>query len=204
MSHDPDLQAYSDEQLAAAAKAGDEAAAHELFDRHREEFRGRVRARLPALMRRKVAESDVIQEAYLAAFASLANFEEQGDGSFRRWLATILDRRIKSELRRYTVTAKRALKREISVAGSGTARAPLAADPTPSGHAVARESQALLREAVRELPEDYRTVLRLVHDEHRSLVESAEIMGRSGEAVRKLYGRAVARLADRLKEEDLA
>lgn len=202
MSRPTDPRPRSDEELAMSAKAGDKAAAQELFDRHREEFRGWVRTRLPALMRRKVAESDVIQEAYLAAFVGLGNFEEQGEGSFRRWLATILDRRIKSELRRYAGTAKRALGQEISFAGSSAGAVPVAEDPTPSGEAVARESRGLLRDAVRDLPEDYRTALRLVHDEHRSLAETGEIMGRSSEAVRKLYGRAVALLADRLERKE--
>ncbi|MHC4954161.1 MAG: RNA polymerase sigma factor [Planctomycetota bacterium] len=193
--------ARSDEDLATAALAGDEEAARALFDRHSTELRRMVRRRLPSLMRRKVAESDIIQDAYLAAYLGLNRFEERGEGSFRRWLATILDRRIKSELRRHLGTGKRNLGREVSVERSGEGLSPVATDPTPSARAMAGESHERLRDALRELPDDYRTVLRLIHDEHRSLAEVAEIIGRSSEAVRKLYGRAIGRLSDRMDLE---
>lgn len=187
-----------DEELARAALEGDERAVEELFDRHSGELRAWVRRRLPAVLRRKVAESDVIQEAYLGAYLNLGRFEGRGEGSFRRWLATILDRRIKQEIRHHLGTQKRGV--EQSAANSAEGPMPVAEDPSPSGRAMTRESHARVRAAVRQLSEDHQTILRLVHDEHCTLADAAERMGRSKEAVRKLYGRATTRLAELLGE----
>src|SRR6185295_17896538 len=62
----------SDEALVRSVRAGDETAARVLFDRHLPALRAKARARLPAALRGKVAESDVIQDAWLAAFLDLS------------------------------------------------------------------------------------------------------------------------------------
>ena len=46
------------------------------------------------------------------------------------------------------------------------------------------------------LPPDYREVLRLAREEDLSLREVAERMGRSREAIKKLYGRALLRFKE--------
>ena len=53
--------------------------------------------------------------------------------------------------------------------------------------------------AMEALPSDYRTVLHLVLKEQCSLREAAGQMNRSREAVKKLYGRAVARFTAELR-----
>ena len=55
--------------------------------------------------------------------------------------------------------------------------------------------------ALERLSDDYRCVLRLVQVEGTNLREVAEVMGRSYEAVKKLYGRAITRFRDLLSEE---
>ena len=112
----------TNEALVRAVRAGDAEAARRLFDRHCDALRGQVRRGLPTGIRKKVAESDVIQEAWIAAFLSLGDFEDRGDGSFARWLRGILDRRIARELRRHHGTAKRDARREVrmpTAAGAG-------------------------------------------------------------------------------------
>ena len=68
-------------------------------------------------------------------------------------------------------------------------------DPSPSMTVMAAEERAALWHAVEALPEDYRTVIRLIHQQGMSLTQAGEQLGRSSEAARKLYGRALARLA---------
>ena len=58
------------------------------------------------------------------------------------------------------------------------------------------------RLAIAQLPPDYREVLHLRQDEHLSLQTAAVRMGRSKEAARKLYARALARLAELLGLEE--
>ena len=71
--------------------------------------------------------------------------------------------------------------------------------PSPSEVAMAGESAAELRRVIESLPEDYATVLRLVYLDGLTLVQAGERMGRSADAVRKTYGRALTRLAERVR-----
>ena len=181
-------------------RTGDEAAARALFEEYMPTLRARVRRKLPPSVRRKVAESDVIQEAYLAAFLSLGDFEDRGETSFRRWLGKILEHKILDEVRRYFGTRKRDARREQSVGGDVPSLGRPTSDPSPSMLAMAAEERAALWQAVDELPENYRMVLHLVHRDGLTLTAAGERMARSPDAARKLYGRAVAKLIQGMNE----
>lgn len=189
--------ADEDEQI-RAVQAGDEAAARALFERYAPTLRTQVRRRMPPGVRRKVADSDVLQEAYVAAFLSLGSFERQGDDAFRAWLGRILEHKILDEVRRWFGTSMRDARRDQTLAGEDAVPEVSASDPSPSMQAMAAEERAALWRAVADLPDDYATIVRLVHQAGLTLTEAGARMGRSGDAARKLYGRAVARLADGL------
>jgi RNA polymerase sigma-70 factor (ECF subfamily) len=186
----------SDEELIRRVVAGDGDAAGVLFERHAAALRASVRRRLPAAMRGKVGESDVLQEAWLAAFMSLGKFEHRGDGSFAAWLRRILDRKLVDEVRRHTDAAMRDARRELRLATDAGVAQP--DQPSPSGEVAAAEQSAQIRAAVDGLPSDYAVVIRLIHQDGLSLVEAGERMGRSADAARKLYGRALACLVYRV------
>ena len=189
-----------DGEMIERIKSGDEAAARRLFERYMPALRARVRRKLPPTVRRKVAESDVVQEAYLAAFLSLGDFEDRGEASFRKWLGKILEHKILDEVRRYFGTSKRDARREQSVSGDAPELRKPARDPSPSMFAMAAEERAALWRAVDDLPEDYARILRLVHQEGMTLTEAGSRMDRSSDAARKLYGRAIARLTSGLRD----
>jgi RNA polymerase sigma-70 factor (ECF subfamily) len=191
-------QASPDGDPIRRIQEGDEAAARALFERYVPALRAQVRRSMPPAMRRKVAESDVIQEAYLAAFLSLGNFEDRGEEAFRRWLAGILQHKIHDEVRRFFGTEKRDARREQSVAEPSLPATPTGEDPSPSMQAMAAEERAAMWNAVDLLPADYARILQLVHRDGLTLTAAGERMGRSADAARKLYGRAVARLTDGL------
>jgi len=186
----------TDEEFVRRALAGDGAAAGALFDRHAASLRACVGARLPAALRGKVGESDVVQEAWLAAYVSLGKFEDRGDGSFGAWLRRIVERKVVDEVRRHADAAMRDARRERRLATDADVAA--ADQPSPSGEAAAAEESVAIRAAVADLPSDYAAVIRLIHQEELTLVEAGRRMGRSADAVRKLYGRALACLVDRV------
>lgn len=190
----------SDEQLARRAREGDEAALRDLFARHREALRVRVKSRLPASVRRRVAESDVLQDAYLVAHRRLAEFEDRGDGSFRRWLDRIVEHKVRDEVRGHVASEKRSVRREVTESRRPSGVSHAGIGPTPSGHAMVEESRALVRAALSRLSEDYRRILLLIHEEGLSLAEAGGRLARSAEAARKLYGRAAAALAREMEE----
>ena len=188
----------SDEALVRRVRAGDEAAARLLFERHLPALRAKARARLPAALRGKVAESDVIQDAWLAAFLDVGKFEDRGDGSFAAWLRTILERRVADEVRRHAGAKKRDAKREVRLATEAARLEPDRGQATPSVEVRDAEESARLRAVVDSLSDDYATVIRLVHREGLTLVEAGARMGRTPDATRMLYNRAMDRLADRM------
>ena len=193
-------QASPDGESIRRIQEGDEAAARTLFERYVPALRAQVRRNMPPSMRRKVAESDMIQEAYLAAFLSLGNFEDRGEEAFRSWLAKILQHKIQDEVRRYFGTSKRDPRRERSesVVGQPLPAATTDSDPSPSMQAMASEERAAMWSAVDQLPTDYAQIIRLVHRDGLTLTEAGARMDRKADAARKLYGRAVARLTDGL------
>jgi RNA polymerase sigma-70 factor, ECF subfamily len=189
----------SDEELVRNVREGDESAARELFDRHAGELRARVRRHLPRKLRPKVAESDVVQEAYLAAFLKLGDFEDRGDGSFARWIATIVERKVLDEVRNYAGTSKRDVRREEDVQSGIVRLAGPAGDRSVSADLREAEEREQLSHAMASLPDAQREVMRLVHDERLTVEQAAARMGRSLAAARKLYSRAVLRLSDELR-----
>lgn len=192
----PDPADPTDEELTRRVLAGDGDAAGLLFDRHAASLRASVRGRLPSALRGKVGESDVVQEAWLAAYMSLAKFEDRGDGSFGAWLRRILERKLVDEVRRHAGAAMRDARREERLATDAGVAA--ACEPSPSGEVADAEESAAIRAAVADLPSDYAVVIRLIHQEGLTLVAAGQRMGRSADAVRKLYGRALACLVDRV------
>lgn len=98
----------------------------------------------------------------------------------------------------HEVARKRDPRREVPLPNLRDDAAPAADQTSPSVQVLAAEESAEVRAAVDELPEDWRTVLRLLHREGLTVAEAAERMGRSPAAVGKLHARAIGRLAARL------
>lgn len=188
----------SDEELVRRIRQGDEAATKALFDRHLPALRAKAQARLPASVRGKVGASDVVQEAWLSAFLALGDFQDAGDGSFAAWVRRIVERKVLDEVRRHARVKKRSAKREVRWATEAQHLEPDVGQQTPSQVVGDDERAATLRAAVAGLDEDHATVIRLVHEDGLTLVDAGRRMGRSPDATRMLYGRAMQRLADRL------
>jgi RNA polymerase sigma-70 factor, ECF subfamily len=185
----------ADEDLVRRVRAGDERAAALLYGRYEGLLRGQARRRLLGGMRRKVAESDIVQETYLAAFRDLDDFEDRGPGSFRRWLETILSYRANENVRRFVGADKRALGREVSTAPDGSGIGPASPGLSPSVEVAAKEERETLRHGIDAMEGDDRLVLRLIGLEGKDFCEAGQVLNRSPDAARKLYARAVLRLA---------
>ena len=196
--------AATDEELVRRAKTGDEAAFSTLLDRWLPRLRSRARRVLRGILRRRVAESDVIQDAYTTAFVRIDDFEDRGVGSFGRWLSKILENKLRDQLRQHVGTAKRAAGVEVSRADGGREHLVPSPEPTPSATVMGAERRAALRDAMISLPHDYREVLRMVHEERLPLAEIGRRTGRSANAACKIYGRAVDALGRILGETERA
>ena len=143
--------------------------------------RERVEARLPKITKRDQRRED---------------FEDRGDGAFRKWLLGIADLKAKAAAHRFGGVAKRNAHTEVSQSHRAETHQAVAPSPSPSQMAVAAELKEIARRAMGELPEDYQRVLVLAREQRLPLREVAEYMGRTREAVKKLYGRALLRFTE--------
>ena len=91
---------------------------------------------------------------------------------------------------------ERTLERELESSSDILDRAVLARDDSPRGAAAKREQAVLLAEALDRLPPDYREVILLRQFEGLAFEEVAERLGRTVDAVQKLWVRGLSLLRE--------
>jgi RNA polymerase sigma-70 factor (ECF subfamily) len=190
----------SEETLTRRFAQGDAAALCALFERHDLLLRARAERVLPASLRRRVSVSDILQESRIAALETHERFEPEGAGAFRRWALGIVENKAQRAVQQHRTAAKRSSAREVTRSARAATGEIAGRSPSPSQVAIGRETADQIRRAFESLSADDREVLRLHRDEGLALAEVAQRMGRSYEAVKKLYGRAAARFAGRFAE----
>jgi RNA polymerase sigma-70 factor (ECF subfamily) len=183
-----------DEELLRRLASGDVEPLAQLFETYVPAIAARVRRNVPASVLRRVSVSDILQEVRIVAMERCREFEHRGPGSLRNWLLTIADLKIKEIIRRHVGTAKRDAGREVTRGRRPDTHDMRDAGTSPSQHAIAHELADLVRSALEALPPEQAEAIRLVRDEHLTLKEVAERLGKSHEAVKKIYGRGLLRL----------
>jgi RNA polymerase sigma-70 factor (ECF subfamily) len=170
------------------------------LEAHRDHLTVLARMQIGRRLQGKVDPADVVQETFLHAVRDFPHFRGASARELAGWLRQILAARLADQVRRYCGTQGRDVRLEQTlqaeldqssqVLDQGLA-APLS---SPSQQAVRHEQATWLAEALERLPQAYRDVL-VLHDlEGWDFPEVARRMGRSVEAVKKLWARALARL----------
>src|SRR5262249_22556816 len=155
-------------------------------------------------LRAKLDPSDVVQETFLEAHADFSRFLGQGEPALVAWLRSILVHRL-ADMARHHQAQGRDLRREESLevvlerSSLDVQRSLAEWSHSPSALAIRREQAVLLAEALQRLPEDHREVFVLRNLEHVPIEEIATRMGRSANAVRKLWSRALLALRHELE-----
>ncbi len=191
-----ELEALPEEVLIQRIQDGDDAAFHALFDRYVETLRRYADRWMPAGLRRRLSAADVVQEAHLVAFERCVDFEHRGAGSFRNWLLRIVELKVKQAVRSHAGAALRSMGREVTRGARLDTRDFVGRQASPSQAAIGSEMEDLARQAMETLPEHYREVLQLTRNEQLNLREIGVRIGRSHEATKKLYARAMSRFAN--------
>jgi RNA polymerase sigma-70 factor (ECF subfamily) len=192
-------------QQLAAARAGSRVALGQAL----EAFRGYLfllaQEDLDPALRSKGGASDLVQETFLEAQRDFHQFQGNSEEELRAWLRQLLRHNLADFSRRYR-TGKRGFGREqplepgdSSTGGDGGLAAP---QPSPSQAAVTHEQAEALWRTLDRVPDDYRQVLLLRHQEKLSFEEIAQRMDRSGQAVRQLWARAVRRVRSEMEKPD--
>jgi RNA polymerase sigma-70 factor (ECF subfamily) len=188
------------EQLLLQARAGDASALGRLLEQYRNYLGLLARLQVGRRLQGKVDPSDLVQETFLAAHRKFGQFRGPTEADLAGWLRQILASRLAKLMRHYYGTQRRdiRLERELANDLDESSRALDIGLPaphsTPSQRAARREQAVLLADALGQLPEDYREVIILRHFQGARFPEIAAGMGRSVEAVKKLWTRALGQL----------
>jgi RNA polymerase sigma-70 factor (ECF subfamily) len=180
--------ALSDEQVVTHVLAGQTALFEIVMRRHNERLYRAARA----IVRDETETEDVMQQAYVNAYAHLRQFD--GRSAFATWLTRIAVNEAISRARRQG--------RYQPLPDEGTTPFetvfPMHSTENPEKEAFSRELRAILEQAVDELADGPREVFMLRQVEGLSTAETAACLGVSEEAVKTRLSRARATLRQNL------
>jgi RNA polymerase sigma-70 factor, ECF subfamily len=180
------VEDLGDEDLVGLARRGERAAFREIMQRYNRRLYRIARS----VLRDDSEAEDVVQEAYLRAFAHLDRF--RGEARFSTWLTRIALNEALGRLRQRRPFVDLAAIDAINDQGEAhviflpSARQ----DGDPEAAAARAEVQRLLERAVDRLPDPFRVVFVLRDMEEMSVAETASHLGLRPETVRTRLHRA--------------
>jgi RNA polymerase sigma-70 factor (ECF subfamily) len=182
--------ALSDEQVVALVLDGQTALFEVLMRRHNE----RIYRAARAILRDERESEDVMQQAYVNAYAHLRQFDRRAQ--FSTWLTRIAVNEAISRAR------KRGRYQSLDEDAPGASETSMSTQqpPDPERQAFTRELSTLLEAAVDTLPDGHREVFVLRDVEGLSTAEAAESLGVSVDVVKTRLSRARAALRRQLFE----
>jgi RNA polymerase sigma factor (sigma-70 family) len=184
--------------LAARVGAGDRAAFGLLMRQHNRRLFRLARA----VLRDSADAEDAVQDAYLLAFRSIAQF--RGEATLATWLSRLVLNECLGRLRRSN--RRQSLVRIVSVDSEREVEGVAAADAErPDRAAGVAEMRTLLESKLDQLPESFRTVFVLRSVEEMSVEETALALSIPEATVRSRHFRAKGLLRESLAQDiDLA
>ncbi|HWA23702.1 MAG TPA: RNA polymerase sigma factor [Caulobacterales bacterium] len=154
------------DDLIARARGGDRAAFSALMRDHKEDVFRFVRRRVPDAD----AASDIVQEAFVAAWSAMASFDPER--SFRTWLHAIALNKCRDAARR--IATRRAFWGDCP---DGDDLRVADERPSPEAETASRQELEMLREALARLPEHLRDALMLTAVDGLSQVAASATLG---------------------------
>ena len=197
------------QSLLVSAKMGNEEALNKLFATYQSRILRIVRLRLTSGLRQKLKfqSMDIVQEVFIYALQHLKDFEPKSQGHFLHWLGKKVEHYICDRLD-YVSTIKReapggevSIDKEISTTGEKL-EIEDTKSPTPSQFAVKQERGQLIDSMLDLLSPEEKEIIIHRDLEEMTFPEIGELTGKSEEAVRKQYCRALKKLID-LSEEKI-
>jgi RNA polymerase sigma-70 factor (ECF subfamily) len=167
----------TDEEVVSRVLAGDTPLFEVLMRRHN----GRVYRAARAILRDGQEAEDVMQEAYVNAYAHLAQFDRRA--KFSTWLTKIA-------VYEALLRVKRLARYEPLDDHAEDTLMPTTPPPDPEQQAFGAELRTLIEAAIDALGDGYREVFMLREVEGLSTEETADILGVSADVVRTRLTRA--------------
>jgi RNA polymerase sigma-70 factor (ECF subfamily) len=184
-------------RLLHAAKEGDDSAIGELLQQCRGYLLLIASQESDKRLQAKIGSSDIVQETLLTAHQNFGQFHGSTKQELLAWLRKIVINDVYEAGRTFKKTKKRSLEREQQINRSSSC-GPVLVDQncTPKTNAIATEEAERLYSAISQLPKDYQQVIKLRNWQQQSFAAVGDEIGRSPEAARKLWTRAILRLEE--------
>ena len=182
----------------AAARAGSKSSLGGLLESCRNYLLLVANRELGPGIHAKIGASDLVQETFLQAQQIFDRFGGTNQQELLAWLTQILRYKMAQATDRFLGTEMRDVGRELPIEeGLPGQRHPV---DVSLKRAIERfDNLERLRLALERLPADYRTAIELRSLQQESFAELGEALGRSGEAARQIWRRAVERLEEELR-----
>ena len=185
-------------QIVVRAREGSSEAINQLFARYGPKLLALIRLRMGPGLRGQMESVDVMQQTVMKAFERFDRFEGSGEATLMAWLAAIAKNEILDQ-HRHGGRAKRDVGKRAPVSDLDALVAAEVRSQVSRLHLDAQMQQ--LEAAIEALSEDHRDVILMRRYEELSFAEIGERMGRTPDACRMLYSRAMAALTLRMKTQ---
>jgi RNA polymerase sigma-70 factor (ECF subfamily) len=194
------------EQLLQQAAAGDQTAAQQLLQLHRDRLRAMIALRLDRRLSARVDPSDVLQETLAEAHQKLPEYLRTQPIPFYPWLRRLAWEKIVQLHRQHLLAQARAVTREerFDVAlpeesALDLAQRLVAKGSSPTQHLLQDELKARVQAALGRLDVRDREVLVLRYLEQLSIEETAATLELTQEAVKSRARRALERFSEMME-----
>ena len=152
----------------------------------------------------KQGVSDIVQQSFVKVIENFESFQGSSSAEFRGWLKRLVINEIR-QINRNLNRKRRDVKREQSLEQDPARRGHNVStdDPTPEATAMLNEQLARLRSVMDELDETPKRVIELRAFDNLTFREIAKQMGKSQDAVTKIWYRSLIQLQKHLSGMDL-
>jgi RNA polymerase sigma-70 factor (ECF subfamily) len=187
------------------AREGQAEALGTLLEAYRNYLRLMAATCLDREVRAKADASDIVQETLLQAHQSFGGFRGTTEREWVKWIRRILANKIAELQRRFSLKGRKVSRERSLEAAMDRSSLMLknlvpARDHSPSQEAQLRERSVILADALAELDPEDREVVVLRNLRELDWNEIAARTGRSPDAARMLWTRALQRIAPLLRE----
>lgn len=146
-------------------------------------------AELPEALCSKLGASDIVQDTILKGFENFPQFRGSTREELSGWLRSILLRLMANAQKAYL-----SQKRDMALEVLSDSRLVHPQQESPSKMVVVREEQVVLERAMLLLSKESREAISLRHRDNLSFAEIGMRLGKSEDAARKAWARAVEQL----------
>ncbi len=201
----PDLNFGSISMLIPPVKAGDPEARDQLLRELQRYLEATANKHMDPTLKHKTGASDIVQQSFIQIIENFDKFRGHSSAELRGWINTIVANEMNG-IRRKFRTAKRDFTQEKQIeAKSSTSPGNMPSDGrmTPSSAAIQAERQKKFHETLGQLSDEHAEVIRLRNIERLPFKEIGQRMGRSENAVSKLWYRAILQFEEKLRAQDV-